>query len=340
MTDPRPLASVSLDVDNLWSYMKTHGDPGWESRPTYLDRFFPPVLDALDQLGLRITFFCVGVDAEREENLASFQSLTARGHEVGNHSFEHEPWLHLYAPDALVRELERTEQAVERATGQRPIGFRGPGYSWSTALLEILADRGYLYDASTLPTYMGPLARRYYFMTAKLTPPQRRERAQLFGSFADGLRPVKPYHWRLPSGRTLLELPVTTVPVVKVPFHLSYLLYLSRVSEGLMSAYLGAALAACRLTGTEPSFLLHPLDLLGGDQVKELAFFPGMDLPGARKIDLFLRVLRRLGEQFRLVDMSTHARAIIARGGLPLRDADDGRPAHAAGAAPAPRPAA
>lgn len=340
MTDTRPLASVSLDVDNLWSYMKTHGDPGWESRPTYLDRFFPPVLDALDQLGLRITFFCVGVDAEREENLASFQSLTARGHEVGNHSFEHEPWLHLYAPDALVRELERTEQAVERATGQRPIGFRGPGYSWSTALLEILADRGYLYDASTLPTYMGPLARRYYFMTAKLTPPQRRERAQLFGSFADGLRPVKPYHWRLPSGRTLLELPVTTVPVVKVPFHLSYLLYLSRVSEGLMSAYLGAALAACRLTGTEPSFLLHPLDLLGGDQVRELAFFPGMDLPGARKIELFLRVLRRLGEHYRLVDMSTHARAILARGGLPLRDADDGRPAHAAGAAPAPRPAA
>lgn len=338
MTDTRPLASVSLDVDNLWSYMKTHGDPGWESRPTYLDRFFPPVLDALDQLGLRITFFCVGVDAEREENLKPFQSLTARGHEVGNHSFEHEPWLHLYAPDALVRELERTEQAVERATGQRPIGFRGPGYSWSTALLEILADRGYLYDASTLPTYMGPLARRYYFMTAKLTPEQRRERAQLFGSFADGLRPVKPYHWRLPSGRTLLELPVTTFPVVKVPFHLSYLLYLSRVSESLMSAYLGTALAACRLTGTEPSFLLHPLDLLGGDQVRELAFFPGMDLPGARKIELFLRVLRRLGEHFRLVDMSTHARAIIARGRLPLRDADDGRPAPAA--APAPRTAA
>ena len=340
MTDPRPLASVSLDVDNLWSYMKTHGDTGWESRPTYLDRFFPPVLDALDQLGLRITFFCVGVDADREENLKPFQSLTARGHEVGNHSFEHEPWLHLYAPDALVQELERTEQAVERATGQRPIGFRGPGYSWSTALLEILADRGYLYDASTLPTFMGPLARRYYFMTAKLTPAQRRERAQLFGSFADGLRPVKPYHWRLPSGRTLLELPVTTVPVVKVPFHLSYLLYLSRVSEGLMSAYLGTALAACRLTGTEPSFLLHPLDLLGGDQVRELAFFPGMDLPGARKIELFLRVLRRLGEHYRLVDMSTHARAIIARGGLPLRDADDGRPAAAAAPASAPRTAA
>ena len=325
MTDPRPLASVSLDVDNLWSYMKTHGDQGWQLRPSYLDRFFPPVLDALDELALKITFFCVGVDADRDENLKPFQSLTARGHEVGNHSYEHEPWLHLYSREQLIAELARTEEALARATGQRPIGFRGPGYSWSPLLLEILVDRGYLYDASTLPTYIGPLARRYYFMTAKLTEAERRERAGLFGRLGDGLRPVKPYHWRLDSGRTLLELPVTTMPVIKAPFHLSYLLYLSRYSEALMVGYLRAALTACRMTGTEPSFLLHPLDILGGDQVRELAFFPGMDLSGGRKISLLLKVLRILGEHFRLVDMSTHARAILGRGTLPERPALSGQ---------------
>lgn len=316
MTDPRPLASVSLDADNLWSYLKTHGDAGWEERPSYLDVFFPPVLDALDQLGLRITFFCVGVDADREENLAAFQSLTARGHEIGNHSYEHEPWLHRYARDQLAEELTRAEEALERATGQRPLGFRGPGYSWSPDLLELLAERGYHYDASTLPTYLGPLARRYYFMTARLSPAQRRERAALFGSFRDGRRPVQPYLWALPSSRRLLELPVTTFPVLKVPFHLSYLLYLGRVSEALMLVYLRTALAACRLAGIEPSFLLHPLDLLGGDQVRQLAFFPGMDLPGQRKIRIFLKVLGVLGEHFRLVNMSAHAAAIVARGGL------------------------
>jgi hypothetical protein len=30
VTNGKPLASLSLDLDNLWSYMKTHGDPGWE----------------------------------------------------------------------------------------------------------------------------------------------------------------------------------------------------------------------------------------------------------------------------------------------------------------------
>jgi peptidoglycan/xylan/chitin deacetylase (PgdA/CDA1 family) len=321
---PRPLASVSLDLDDMWSYMKTHGDAGWESRPSYLDRFLPVALDALDAVegvdgGLKITFFVVGVDAAREENGELLRSIVRRGHEVGNHSFEHDPWLHRYGRSRIVSEVARTEEALVAATGQRPVGFRGPGFSWSADLLDVLAERGYLYDASSLPTYLGPLARAYYFWTASLSAEQRTERAVLFGTARDGLRPVKPYRWALPSGRTLLEMPVTTIPVVKTPFHLSYLLYLARYSELAMRAYLASALAACRATGTEPSFLLHPLDLIGGDQVRELAFFPGMDVSGRRKAALFATVLRALGEHFALVNMSTHARAIAARGGLPER---------------------
>ena len=33
----KKLAALSFDMDNLWSYMKTHGDAGWESYPTYFD---------------------------------------------------------------------------------------------------------------------------------------------------------------------------------------------------------------------------------------------------------------------------------------------------------------
>jgi peptidoglycan-N-acetylglucosamine deacetylase len=313
MTDPRPLASVSLDVDNLWSYMKTHGDAGWETRPSYYNVFFPAALEAFDALKLSITFFIVGIDAAAEANRAALRSAVAAGHEVGNHSHEHEPWLHRYDTAKLRAEIETAETSIAAAAGQRPIGFRGPGYSWSPALFEILVDRGYLYDASTLPTFIGPLARAYYFWTAKLTPAQRAERGALFGTTADGLRPVRPYRWQLPSGRSLLEVPVTTMPGIKAPFHLSYLLYLSRYSEAAMVAYLRTAIAACRMTGTEPSFLLHPLDLLGGDQAPELKFFPGMDLSGARKVAVFHKVLGILGEHFRLVNMSTHARAILAR---------------------------
>ena len=322
----RPLASVSLDSDDLWSYMKTHGDPEWERRPSYLRQFFPIATDALDEVGIKITFFIVGFDAARQENHEVISSLVKQGHEVANHSFQHEPWLHLYSRQQLEEEIASAEQAIQEATGMRTVGFRGPGYSWCEPLLEVLVQRGYLYDASTLPTYIGPLARAYYFASTKPALRDSPQRKALFGTMRDGLRPVKPYRWRLPGARTLLEIPVTTVPLVKIPFHVSYLLYLANYSEALAFTYFRSALLACRLAGVEPSFLLHPLDLLGGDQVRELAFFPGMTLTGTRKRQLFVKALRILGEHFTLVDMSTHARAILARDGLEVRTPDVAAP--------------
>lgn len=316
----RPVAGISLDVDNEWSYLKTRGRPEWEGLPSYLDVLLPTALDALDEAGMKITFFIVGLDAAQEKNADPLALLVDRGHEVGNHSFRHEPWLHRYTPDEIRSELEEAEAHIERACGQRPKGFRGPGFSLSGETLRVLSDRGYLYDASTLPTWIGPLARMYYFRAAQLDDEQAEERDQLFGTWRDALRPVSPYLWRLDRGDQLLELPVTTIPGVRTPFHLSYLLYLARYSRRLMRAYLEVALEACRISRTPVSFLLHPLDLLGGDQVESLAFFPGMDLDGATKRRLFVEVLQAIAERFDAVPMSELARRVLGRHDLPIRD--------------------
>jgi hypothetical protein len=315
----RPLASVSLDLDNLWSYLKIHGDDGWQSRPSYLDVFVPHALETLEQIGIRITFFIVGADAADDRNGRALRSIAQAGHEIGNHSFEHEPWLHLYTPEQVRSELQQADTAIEAATGKKPVGFRGPGFSWSEEVLETLVELGHRFDASTLPTYLGPLARAYYFWTAKMSAEERKKREGLFGKFSDGLRPVKPYNWQLKSGRRILEIPVTTMPFFKMPFHFSYLAYLSNFSPALMSFYFNMALAACRLTRTEPSFLLHPLDIIGGDQIPQLKFFPGMDISSERKTELFKKVLGKLRERYDVVPMGEHARAIEARGNLALR---------------------
>jgi len=307
----RRLASISLDLDNLWSYMKTHGDAGWENFPSYLDIFIPHILDILDRLNLKITFFIVGQDAALEKNKDVLKLLTERGHEVGNHTFHHEPWLHLYTKDRIKKEILEAEKQIFKATGQKTIGFRGPGFSWNSDLLEVVAECDYIYDASTLPTYIGPLARAYFFWKSNLTAEEKVQRKRLYSRFKDGIRPVKPYQWQLASGATLLEIPVTTIPIIKVPFHLSYLLYLSRFSIPLMFLYLRTALMLCRITKTEPSFLLHPLDFLDGNQVPELAFFPGMDISSSQKIELFEKVLKELSKHFTLVKMSTHAKSIL-----------------------------
>ncbi|MCA9257631.1 MAG: polysaccharide deacetylase family protein [Planctomycetales bacterium] len=304
----RPLASLSLDLDNKWSYMKTHGDEGWESFPSYLDLVVPRVLEMLAKRNLRITFFIVGQDAERPENTAALRSIAEAGHEIGNHSFHHEPWLHLYSRAQLAEELGRTEAAIEHATGAKTRGFRGPGFSFSEDVLDELLERGYAYDASTFPTFLGPLARLYYFFTARLDKEQREERKQLFGSMAEGLRRLKPYKWRLRQGE-LLEIPVTTMPIFRAPIHASYVLYLAGYSKTLAKFYFWLGMTMCRLRGVEPSILLHPLDFLGKDDDQGLDFFPAMQSPRADKLGIMEWVLDALASRFEVLTMEEHAAA-------------------------------
>lgn len=317
MKASKPLASVSLDLDNQWSYMKTHGDPGWESFPSYLDIVIPRVLQFLKERDLKITFFVVGQDAALERNHEVLRALAEAGHEIGNHSFNHEPWLHLYSEAQIEEELRKAEEHIERATGRKPMGFRGPGFSLSLSTLKVLKRLGYAYDCSTFPTYLGPLARMYYFMTTKLTPEEKAERSKLFGTLQEGLRPNKPYTWNLENGR-LVEIPVTTMPIFKVPIHVSYVLYLSRFSRGLALTYFRFALLMCRLTGVQPSLLLHPLDFMGSDDNTGLDFFPAMRTPSAGKVALVGDVLRLLAKDYRLVTMREHAEQINQQAGFPV----------------------
>jgi peptidoglycan/xylan/chitin deacetylase (PgdA/CDA1 family) len=319
-TSELPPASLSLDLDNLWSYMKTHGDPGWESFPSYLDVVVPRFLKLLRRFDMRITVFVVGQDAALPRNHGALRSIAAAGHEIGNHSFHHEPWLHLYPRADVETEIARAEEAITQATGQRPRGFRGPGYSLSETVLRVLQARGYAYDCSTFPTSVGPLARGYYFLRARLDAEAREKRKVLFGGLGDAFRPLRPYAWDLGVG-TIPEIPVTTMPGTRFPIHFSYLHWMAGASEGLAERYFATSLRFCRLVGVAPSLLLHPLDFMGGDDVSELAFFPGMNQTAVTKMARMERLLGMLAARHTVEPMCDHAARAVA-GGLALRRPD------------------
>lgn len=315
-------ASLSLDLDNLWSYLKTHGDAGWQAFPSYFDTVVPRFLELLDATSTRITVFVVGQDAALDKNGAALRAIVEAGHEIGNHSFNHEPWLHLYSPADVASEIERAEQAIGSAMGVRPVGFRGPGYSLSETVLQVLKARGYAYDCSTFPTIVGPLARAYYFAKARLEADEKKKRDALFGSYRDGFRPVAPYRWDLDGGG-LIEIPVTTLPFARVPIHFSYLHWLAGASESLASAYFAAALRTCDIAGVAPSLLLHPLDFMGCDDVQQLAFFPGMAQTSAIKMRRMERYLGSLADRYAVEPMISHANRLHETR-LPLRRPDFG----------------
>lgn len=311
----KPRMTLSLDLDNQWTYMKTHGNDEWKNFPTYLDIAVPRILEFLAKRDIKITFFVVGQDAVFDKNRDALAQLSAAGHEIANHSFNHEPWLHLYSPEQLNGEFEKAEDAIESATGVRVKGFRGPGFSLSTSTLNTLKSRNYDYDATAFPNVLNPFARAYFFSKSQLTDEEKEQRKALFGTFSDALRPVKPYQWDLAGGE-LFELPVTTMPVFKTPIHFSYLVYLGSYSPALAKLYTKMTIMMCRATGTEPSLLLHPLDFMGLEDKTGLEFFPAMNMAVNQKLDLMDVFFTMLQKSFTPVPIGEFVSSIDNRQSL------------------------
>jgi peptidoglycan/xylan/chitin deacetylase (PgdA/CDA1 family) len=309
-----PLASLSLDLDNKWCYLRTHGIAGWDKFPSYLDIAVPRILRACVARNLRLTCFVVGRDAAIAENGDALAALADR-HEIANHSLNHEPGLHTLPRSRQETEICVAEELIERATGQRPVGFRSPAYSLSENALEILAERGYEYDATTLPTYIGPLARWYFRRTASLEAGEQAERRELFGSVCEGLRPIKPYVVTTAAG-PLVEMPVTTFPLVRLPIHITYLVYLWQFSPRLARTYFHFAMTACRILNVGPSLLMHPLDFLDAQDAPDMQFFPGMTVPSEEKMSLVDEVLSLVTSRYRMVTIREHARQVRRQLGI------------------------
>ncbi len=306
VVDPnRKAASVSIDLDNLWAYLKTAGVEGWQSYPGYLNEITPRILESLAKMNMKATFFVVGRDAAQKENGPAMRAIAEAGHEIGNHSFDHEPWMPLYSDPELAADFTKSEQAIMEATGQRPRGFRGPGFCTSGRMRDVLRLRGYEYDASLLPTFLGPIARYYFQLVSRLPGKEKGKRALLYGGFSNGTMPLRPFEIR-PG---LMEVPVTTMPISRLPVHLSYLLFLAQHSDALARLYWRVATTLCRMTNVGPSLLLHPTDFMDVKDAPLMNYFPAMKIPAARKQALVEFVLGSLRKRWEVGTVAEHAAA-------------------------------
>lgn len=296
---PRARATLSLDLDNLWCYQRSFGIESWRDYPSFLDLALPRALDLLDRLDLRLTAFIIGRDAAQPANRDILANIVQRGHEAGNHSYNHELDLHRWPRDRIKDEIQRAAQAIADATGQRPRGFRGPAFGLSSPLLEVLAELDYDYDASSCPSSLGLVARLYHRKQAAKLGNRTTVTDGLYGTLRDCRLPLRPYCWALTKG-SVTETPVTTLPFLRLPFQGTYLNYLADFSAGLAAMYFGAALRLCRLRGVPPSFLLHATDFLGGDDFPELSYLPGMKRSGEEKLGFMTGLLETYKQAFQI----------------------------------------
>lgn len=150
MTDAMsPKAFACFTFDNMAEAADVGTGACVEPLPTGSDPSlamgFPRLYDLLDRHGVRATFFVEGWNGVHHPDAVA--EIAVRGHELGMHGWVHEPWATLDAATERAT-AGRATDALERASGGRPRGFRAPGGRRTPATDEILRDLGYDYDAS------------------------------------------------------------------------------------------------------------------------------------------------------------------------------------------------
>jgi peptidoglycan/xylan/chitin deacetylase (PgdA/CDA1 family) len=84
----------------------------------------PALLDLLQRENIKATFFCIGRNVAAHPQLAG--RIVREGHLIANHTYSHPWWIGFMMGPGLEREMVRTQQAIQDATGIMPTYMRPP----------------------------------------------------------------------------------------------------------------------------------------------------------------------------------------------------------------------
>jgi peptidoglycan-N-acetylglucosamine deacetylase len=147
---------LTFDFDALSIWLSTFKltSPTPLSRGEYGARVgLPRVLALLERHKVPATFFVPAHTAASFPDLV--RTIVAAGHEIAAHGFIHESPVLLSRADE-VDLLSRSEEVLARLTGERPAGYRSPAWDVSPHTMEILEERGYIYDSSLMADDFRP----------------------------------------------------------------------------------------------------------------------------------------------------------------------------------------
>lgn len=124
----------------------------WQNFEPRVEQNTLKTLDLLDRYDAKATFFVLGWIADLNPGL--IREIVSRGHEVASRGFYHRSPSNL-TTEEFREDLRRTNDAIEMAGGQKVVGYRAAeklDFQKNQWVIETLADEGFAYDASFLPT--------------------------------------------------------------------------------------------------------------------------------------------------------------------------------------------
>ena len=125
-------------------------DTHWSRLEPRLERNLDATLELLGRHSARATFFVFGRIAETQPELV--RRIAEAGHEVASRGYWPRATAGMSEAEFL-EDLHRARRALEAAGANRILGYRSPTWIGQRELwkLDVLAEEGYLYDASINP---------------------------------------------------------------------------------------------------------------------------------------------------------------------------------------------
>ncbi len=179
---------LTIDVE-CWFHAYNIGDKiprsTWHLQETQILKNMDRLLLLLQAHNTKATFFVLGWVADHFPEVV--RMIDAEGHEIATHGYHHELVTRI-TPQEFEADLLQSLEAINRHTSQEVLGHRASNFTvvkdtlWA---LEILAKNGIRYDSSIFP-----IGRKRYGI--------------------EGYSQRHPHTLRMPDGRPLIELPMST----------------------------------------------------------------------------------------------------------------------------------
>ena len=100
----------------------------------------PRVLDMLDAVGAKASFFCLGTLVEKHAALA--REVVRRGHSIENHTDRHPVLFSTFGPGRMAREVAQAQDRIAQVTGRVPQYFRAVAGLRNPFLDRVLHQQG------------------------------------------------------------------------------------------------------------------------------------------------------------------------------------------------------
>lgn len=190
--------ALTVDVEDYFhvaAFADVIGSDQWSGISPRVEKNVDRLLQIFSDSNVKGTFFVLGWVAEHFPE--TVRRIAAEGHEVASHGYSHE-LVYTQTIEKFREETLRSKELLEGLIQQPVTGYRAASYSItrkSLWALDILAESGFHYDSSIFPV--------------------RHDRYGLVGS------PLEPYVVNTESGRSIIEVPLSVLPLAGVPVPVS-----------------------------------------------------------------------------------------------------------------------